>query len=208
MFRAMSDCFALLGQERRPWLEEEALKKKFLSLSTQFHPDRVHGAGEAEKRAAQQTYAQLNQAYQTLRHHKPRLQHLLELETGAKPAQVQQVPEGLMDFFLAVARLFKETDVFLAEKAQKSSPLLQVRLFETAQEWIEKLKEFQRQLGQRQQELVADLKHLDARWAPTATPAPDGREELLKDLERCYRLCSYYAKWEAQAQERIVQLSL
>ena len=204
----MNDYFALLGEPHRPWLDLDELKKKFLNLSTEFHPDRVHGADEVQKRSAQHRFAQLNQAYQTLRNHKERLQHLLELETGAKPQHVQQVPDALMEFFLAAARLFRETDAFLTEKSLKGSPMLQVALFEAAQDWVEKLKGFQQQLGLRQQEMLEELKHLDARWSESATTDPANRRELLTNLEQLYRLCSYYTKWEAQAQERIVQLSL
>src|SRR5438132_9046006 len=50
----MIDYFALLHEPRRPWLDPDLLKQKFISLSAEVHPDRVHLAGEAEKHAAQQ----------------------------------------------------------------------------------------------------------------------------------------------------------
>jgi hypothetical protein len=40
----MQDAFALLNEPRRPWLEAEALKQKFLALSSAVHPDRVSAA--------------------------------------------------------------------------------------------------------------------------------------------------------------------
>lgn len=203
----MTDYFALLGEPRRPWLDPDLLKKKFLTLGTEAHPDRVHGGTEAEKRAAQQRYAELNQAYQSLRNPKERLQHLLELETGAKPVQVQQVPAELMEFFFPVAQLFKQTDAFLADKAKTSSPLLQVRLFETAQEWSDKLKALQQQLNLRQQELLAQLRSIDQEWVEQEREGSRWGDTL-RQLEELYRLFSYYAKWGSQTQERIVQLSL
>jgi DnaJ-domain-containing protein 1 len=160
----MSDYFALLGEPRRPWLDLDLLKDRFLTLSAEAHPDRVHGGTETEKRSAQQRYAELNQAYQHLRNPKERLQHLIELETGAKPQQIQQVPAELMEFFFAVAQLFKQADAFLAERSKKSSPMLQVQLFETAQDWIEKLKGLRQKLGLRQKELDAELRRVDERW--------------------------------------------
>ena len=99
----------------------------------------------------------MNQAYHHLRNPKERLQHLLELETGTKPQQVQQVPTDLMEFFFQVGQLFKQTDSFLVEKAKTSSPLLQVQLFETAQDWTEKLNALQQQLNARQE-----------RWSPNS----------------------------------------
>ena len=40
----MTDAFALLSEPRRPWLDAEALKARFLPLSAAVHPDRVHSA--------------------------------------------------------------------------------------------------------------------------------------------------------------------
>ena len=45
----MTDNFALLNEPRRPWLEANLLKQKFLALSADFHPDRIHNASESEK---------------------------------------------------------------------------------------------------------------------------------------------------------------
>jgi len=199
----MTDYFSLLAEPRRPWLDPESLKKKFLTLSAAVHPDRVHNSGAEEKAAAQKSYMELNQAYQQLRNPKERLQHLLELETGAKPQQVQQVPTDLMEFFFQVAQLFKQTDSFLAEKAKLSSPLLQVQIFETAQEWTEKLNALQQQLNARQERLVTELKELDERWVNAAE-----RKPMLGRLEELYRLFSYFARWQSQIQEKVLQLSL
>ncbi len=199
----MTDYFSLLAEPRRPWLDPESLKKKFLTLSAAVHPDRVHNSGEEEKSAAQKRYTELNQAYQHLRNPKERLQHLLELETGTKPQQVQQVPADLMEFFFQVGQLFKQTDSFLAEKAKTSSPLLQVQLFETAQDWTEKLNTLQQQLNGRQERLVTELKELDARWVDVAN-----RTLILGRLEELYRLFSYFGRWQSQIQEKIVQLAL
>ncbi len=82
----MTDYFALLDEPRRPWLEPDSLKARFLALSAQVHPDRLHNAPEAQKQAANEQYAELNSAYRCLREPKERLQHLLELELRSKPA--------------------------------------------------------------------------------------------------------------------------
>ena len=49
----MADYFALLAQPRRPWIDSEELKKRFLGLSADLHPDRVHESSPAEKERAQ-----------------------------------------------------------------------------------------------------------------------------------------------------------
>jgi DnaJ-domain-containing protein 1 len=204
----MTDCFALLEEQRRPWLDPESLKKKFLARSRELHPDRVHELGEPEERSAQKGYAELNQAYNCLRRPKERLQHLLELETGAKPEQVQQIPPDLTAFFVEVGQLFKQADVFLVDKARKSSPLLQVQLFESGQRWIDKLRTLQQQLDLRQEELVAELKLIDALWVGKEKSNPASRANMLRRLEELSRLFSYFARWESQIQERIMQLAI
>ncbi len=96
----MNDCFALFDERRRPWIDPDLLKQKFLARSAEFHPDRVHSASTQERRAAQERYTELNTAYNCLRDPKERLAHLLELERGAKPTQVQDIPSGLMSLSL------------------------------------------------------------------------------------------------------------
>jgi len=197
------DYFALLDEPRRPWLDPDLLKQKFLTLSSSTHPDKIHSASESEKNAASKKFAELNAAYNCLSAPKGRLLHLLELERGAKPKDVQQIPAGLADLFAEVATVCRETDGFLAEKAKAVSPLLQVQFFERAQERIEKLNALQKKLNNLSEQLFAELKLLDTKWS---NPGP--RDDLLNDLEKLYRLFSYFNRWGGQIQEQIVQLSL
>src|SRR5208282_2179133 len=95
---------------------------------------------------------------------KSRLRHLLELELGAKPKDVQQVPAALADLFAEVATTCRNADTFLAEKGKTTSPLLQVQLFERAQEWTERLNSLQRKLNERREKLTNELKSLDEQW--------------------------------------------
>ena len=161
----MTDYFALLNEPRRPWLDPEALKTKFLKLAAETHPDKQHGAGEMEKTAANRSYAELNAAFNCLAEPKLRLLHLLELELGAKPTDVQQIPSALADLFAEVATTCRNADDFLAEKNKATSPLLQVRLFERAQEWIEQLRTLQTRLAGLHGKLIEELKSLDASWS-------------------------------------------
>jgi len=201
------DCFALLDEPRRPWLDPDLLKQKFLCLSAQFHPDRVHRASDEEKRGAQLRYAELNAAYNCLREPKERLGHLLELERGAKPKEIQDIPPGLMDRFLEVSQLCRQADEVLAEKGRVTSPLLKVEMFERAQEWSEKLAATQRQIHSLREGLITELRELDARWLVVGDSALEAREDLLQRLEELHRLFSYFTRWGGQIQERIVQMA-
>jgi DnaJ-domain-containing protein 1 len=199
------DYFVLLDEPRRPWLDSDLLKKKFLVLSASVHPDKIHSATDSEKSAVSKIFAELNAAFNCLTAPKSRLLHLLELELGTKPKDIQQIPNDLANIFADVSIACSSADRFLTEKAKVTSPLLQVQLFERAQEWIEKLNTLQKKLTGFQEQLLAELRSLDTKWMSGDAQA---RSSLLKELENLYRLFSYFNRWNGQIQERIVQLSL
>ena len=198
------DYFALLNEPRRPWLDADLLKQKFLALATVAHPDRVHNASDSDKAQATKRYTQLNAAFNCLAEPKLRLLHLLELELGAKPKDIQQIPAALADLFAEVANSCRSADRFLAEKSKATSPLVQVQLFERGQDWIEKLNSLQRKLNELREQLTDKLISLDAQWISVDAAA---RREILPKLEELYRLFGYFNRWNNQIQERVVQLS-
>lgn len=193
----MTDYFVLLDEPRQPWLDEEELKSKFFALSVSVHPDRTHALPVAGRNAAHERYTELNTAYNCLREPKERLRHLIELHTGRKPAQVQQVPEGLVDIFFQIGHACREADEFLKRKTAVSSPLLLAGLFEQGQTISESLAHLQRGLAERQEQLLAQLKQLNDNW-----------EGQLDRIETIQQTLSYLHRWRAQLQERIVQLAL
>lgn len=199
----MTDYFALFNEPRRPWLDAEALKQKFLTLSATIHPDRVHNLGEAERAAAQERSTELNTAYNCLRETKDRLHHLLQLELGVLPKDIQRIPSDLMDLSLEVGKACREADAFLAEKAKATSPLVQVTFFERSQEFADKLQSIRQRVNILNEQLTDELQQIDAAWQGDATP----RTTLLQRLEQLYRLFSYFARWNGQIQERVVRLS-
>lgn len=199
----MTDCFALLEEPRRPWLDPEALKQKFLALSATVHPDRVHNLGETDRVAAQERYTELNAAYNGLREPKDRLHHLLQLELGTVPKDVQRIPSELMDLSLEIGQRCREADAFLAEKAKATSPLLQVKFFERGQEFADMLQGLRKRVNGHNEGLIEELKQIDGAWQSAREP----RAPLLARLEELYRLFSYFARWAAQIQERLVRLS-
>jgi len=204
----VTDCFALLDEPRRPWLDTDALKAKFLARSAEVHPDRVHSASEVERIAAQERYTALNAAFTTLREPKDRLHHLLELELGAKPGGLQSTPPELTDLFFEVGRLCRDVDFFLLEKDRADSPLLKVKMFQRAMDWTNQLNALQARLSAKRSELDAELTAMNALWA--AAPAePEARRATLPlpRLEQLYRTISFLSRWSAQLQERVMQLA-
>lgn len=203
----MTDYFALLDEPRRLWFDPEALKTKFNALSTRIHPDHVR---EGEKAAASQRYAELNAAYTCLREPKDRLAHLLECETGCALKDVQRIPSGTMDIFMDVGQSCRDVDAFLSERAKVTSPLLKVQYFEKAMDWTDKLNTLQKRVNERRDSLMNELRQLDSFWnsAPPVGSPKRATALPLERLEEIYRVMSYVARWTAQIQERIVQLSL
>lgn len=204
----MTDCFALLDEPRRPWLDVAALKAKFLARSAEVHPDRVHNAPEAERAAAQGRYTALNAAFNTLREPKDRLQHLLELESGAKPGNIQSTPPELMDLFFEVGRLCRDVDFFLLEKNRANSPLLKVKMFQRGMDWTSQINALQARLNAKRGELEAALAAMNEAWA-AAPLEPETRRAVLPlaRLEQLYRTFSFLSRWTAQLQDRLVQLA-
>ncbi len=196
----MTDHFALLDEPRRPWLDAEALRQKFLTRSAEVHPDRVHQSPPAEKLAANERYTALNAAYQCLREPRERLRHLLELELGHKPSDLTTVPDELMDLFFTVGQALREADAFLREKQNTTSPLIQVQLFARGQACAEKLAALRAPIAARRAELLAAIKQLDAEWNESPV-------QPLERLQEIWRLLSFYERWLAQLQERTVKIS-
>jgi curved DNA-binding protein CbpA len=200
----MPDHFARLNEVRRPWLDVDRLKQTFHTLSGTTHPDKIHSTNEAAKAQASKQFAELNAAYQCLAEPKTRLLHLLELEQGEKPKDIQQIPAALADWFVEVARVCRDTDGFIAEKARTTSPLLLVRLFQHGQKWIEKLNDLQQKLNHLTERVMGELKSLDERWMKADSGT---RRELFPHLEELYRLLGYLNRWNNQIQERVGRIA-
>ena len=207
-FQRVTDHFVLLDEPRRPWLDATVLKAKFLARSAEVHPDRVHNASEAERAAAQERYTALNAAFSTLREPKDRLQHLLELESGTKPGNIQSTPAELTDLFFEVGRLCRDVDFFLLEKGRANSPLLKVKMFQRAMDWTNQINALQARLNAKRGELEAALQAMNETWAK-APLEPEARRSALPlaRLEQLYRTFSFLSRWTAQLQERVVQLA-
>jgi curved DNA-binding protein CbpA len=203
------DHFALLGQPRQPWLEADSLKAAFLEKSASLHPDRVQAITTEEKAAATGRFTELNAAYNCLREPRERLLYLLELESGAPPANVQSIPADSMDLFMEGGQICRQADQFLATKARTSAPLLQAQWFEQALEWTARLQKLQERIHLRRDQLLAELREMNAVWnaAPPAPSAVRAGTLPLRRLEEMARTLSYIARADAQIQERLTQLS-
>lgn len=202
----MTDYFALLKEPRRPWLDPEVLKQRFLEMSTRVHPDRVHNLGEIERAAAQEKYVELNTAFNFLRDPRERLRHLLQLELGAPPGDIKQIPGELMNLFMEVGQHCRAADSLIANGAGVSSPLLKVRLFERSQACMDEILKVQQQLKAKRESLIESLRGIDSKWDAVVLEAP-AKADALSQLEEMLHLFGFYDRWIVQLQERITRLS-
>ncbi len=202
------DYFAVLGVERRPWLDAAELQRRFLALSSQCHPDSAvaapaprSGGDEGVPSDAEAQFARLNTAHQVLRETRSRLSHLLELETGAVPPRVQAVHGALADLFFQVGALCRNVDGYLMEKSRATSPLARAGLFSRGLEFVARVQDLRQAIDARQAAFDGELKTLDATWA-------DVPDKPWARLEEMSRQLSYLNRWSAQLHERFVQLAV
>lgn len=205
----MTDYFTLLNEPRGPWLNEEALKTKFLQLSAEFHPDRFHTASESDKELANQKFAELNRAFNCLVDPKERLLHLLMLETGEKPRDVQRIPPGTMDFFMEVGQLCHKIEAFTQARQKETSPLLKVKYLHQGMELVDQLHALSQKIHAKRLELLHELQSINPLWAQAPQESTSRRAFLpLDKIEHIYRILSYISRWMAQLKEQSVQLEI
>ncbi|MET1078772.1 MAG: co-chaperone HscB [Pseudomonas sp.] len=89
--------FALFDLQPGFRLDLEQLAVRYRELAREVHPDRFADAEPREQRLALEHSAQLNDAYQTLRHAPQRARYLLALRGGEVPLEVTvQDPQFLL----------------------------------------------------------------------------------------------------------------
>lgn len=185
----MIDYFALLEQPRSPWLEPEKLKQLFHARTLHSHPDAQH------ERAVETEFAELNEAYRTLRDPKRRLQHLLAL-IGRPAAERSAVPPAeIENLFSTVAELTQKADAVM-QKAAAASTALSTSLLKNESLAVQnELEKILVRLRELETEANAELRRLRGPWHPS-------------DLEKLYLRFSYLNRWIEQLEERKVRLSL
>ena len=189
----MTDAFALFDEPRQPWLDVEALKGKFLTQSSETHPDKF--TDPAKKAVAQEGFTKLNTAHDILRDPKGRLQHLLTLERGEKPAEVHDILPETADLFIEVGQLLKPVDECLDDREKQTSTLLKAQSYPEALDWLEKVNSLQQTIVQNLQQLDTQAQALNSNWD-------------CDSIEKLFHQYSYLQKWQMQLNDRAVRLGL
>ncbi len=159
---------------------------------------------------ALQRYSSLNAAHQLLAEPRERLLHLIELECGSKPRDIQRIPPGTMDLFVEVGHACRECDAFLQQRGTSTSPMLRLKSMQEGLEWSEKLEDIATRVRAMESALTAELRDLGKAWADAPPQGDPGRLASLpmERLEQIYRTLSYVSRWLGQVRERVVQLAI
>ena len=170
----MIDYFSVLDQPRIPWLDPVSLKDAYHRKTLQAHPDTAP-PGDGEN-----SFAQVNEAYQVLQDPKRRLYHLLELEGHAPSSRDQTVPQELQDLFPAIGALAQRANLVL-EKTRTASNALSRSL------WTPQILEAQKETTELRDKihglseaLLLQLRETNSRW----TKNPGGDRSFVQSLLR------------------------
>jgi curved DNA-binding protein CbpA len=189
----MTDYFRLLGQPRRPWLDEQELKDAFHARTLQAHPDVTSSAADAS------SFASLNEAYRTLRQTKLRIDHLLRVENAASDTAALAISESLGALFPAITNATQRVKQVLA-KVQGSRSALSRGLL---QREVAKLKAdiggLRDRLSGLEAEAVDELRAIDSRWDSRSTAE-------IQALHRLSSTFGYITRWSTQLDEARFQL--
>lgn len=190
----MTDYFALLQQPRRPWLNAQRLKEKYIQITIAMHPDgQMQKPGEGKPVV---DFADTNEAFRVLVDPKLRLQHLLKLE--GMPTGNDTVPDTLADVFLETGTLIQEIDLLISRvtgnalsKALREPEILEKR--QLTADLVDKLEKMY-------QGALKELEDLDRLWTST--------HKIEQELTALSSKLAYLTRWLAQLEERKFQLSI
>lgn len=191
----MTDYFALLDQPRRPWLDPEELKQLFHQKTLQAHPD------AQIQRAGNESFTQLNEAYQILREPKRRLHHLLSLEGSSPATKSVPIPANIERLFPMVATLIQDTDGVIRKVANSTNPLSRSLVRPELLKTTETIKQMLATLAQLHDEAVSKLRALSGSWLP-------GKTDQRTELHALYLQFSYVTRWIGELEEKQMQLTI
>jgi len=191
----MTDYFALLGEVRRPWIDNNRLKQKYHQLTLQLHPDRESRSQTTSEDT--DSLAELNEAFRVLQDPKSRLQHLLMLENAA-PAAARSVPPRLANLFWDTGASLKNLDAIL-EKQSSTGRLSQALGKSEIADAEMRTREILDRLRNLYNDALDKLRRTDPLWL--ADPAA-----YVSTLVDLYDSFSYLSRLIEQVNERLLRL--
>ena len=187
-----ADCFTALGLPRAAAIDESMLHRAYTERSRTAHPD--HGGSETMA-------AQVNAAYETLRHPEKRLKHLLEIAGPPEASAWRTVPldESMMRLFSELGKAMQSAADFLERKRKAGSALAKALLAGEEMKHRETLESIGFEIESGRKEMEAGLPVLDL-----ALAKQDG--DAWKQVAMTQARLAYLAKWQAQIRETLLAL--
>ena len=190
----MIDYFALLDQPRAPWLDPASLKDVYHRKTLQSHPDTASAENKDE------SFAELNKAYQVLQDPKRRLHHLLELEGHAPASAGQSVPDEIQDLFPSIGALAQRANLVLEKTKAASNTLSRSLLKPQILEVEKETTELRAKIRGLFEASLAQLRELNSDWMKN-----DAGQ--IATLSKLYLTFAYLTRWSAQLDEIAFQIS-
>jgi curved DNA-binding protein CbpA len=183
----MDDAFAFFGFERRPLVDEVALKERYLRFAADRHPD-VSGGADVDFHLVQE-------AYKTLREPAARLRHLIELEFPAHRRNGGAAPHA--ELFVQAGSAVQAAREVSQRLENTGSALARALLSPEIAEALRRIREAHKLVQETRAELVGSLESLDRRW-------PNVSSEELSALASSFR---FLTRWTVQLSEWEFRLS-
>lgn len=179
------NAFEIFGLAPTPWLDQDALKKRYLKLSAKLHPD-------ANTAPPSDSFTELQNAYLQLSSDRLRLLLLLKIRGEQDVSTIGAVPTHLADFFMNTSGLLRASDRLLQQRAEAGSFLEKASLQEESLEKSDAL-----------QTLLTEFLALRAQLQVTLQSADLNDTDLLKTSAVEF---SYLDRWIEQVQEKMFLL--
>jgi curved DNA-binding protein CbpA len=177
----MEDAFSLFALERRPLIDEGALKERYFRLAATRHPDLSGGNDEK--------FHLLQDAYRTLREPAARLRHLMELEFVGGRGQSDSTAHA--ELFMNVGSAIQAAKAVFFRSENTTTALARALLAPEIVAALRQVREAAESLQRTQDEVTARLESVDARW-------PDVSPDELADLASSF---SFLSRWKSQLSE-------
>lgn len=186
----MIDFFALLAQPRQPNLDLSALEKSFHRLAQSLHPDLYPSA-------TQDQFAEVNQAFATLRDPQSRLHHLLALENQS-PSIAPAVGE-YSALFVEAAEIAHEAGETVRRHPMASSTIARSIAHLKRAESSAKVRRILLTLEHEYDRGLERLKELNALWQ-------SDRPVALEEARRLQQHFTFLGRWQGNLRELLFQL--
>lgn len=179
----MEDAFSLFGLERRPLIDEAALKETYLRLAAARHPD-ASGGGEEKFRL-------LQEAYHTLREPAARLRHLAELELPGAGSPGNSAPHA--ELFMSAGSAVHAAKAAFLRSEKTTTVLARALLSQEIDAALRQVRGALESVQDARDQLTARLESLDKCWPQVS---PRELTDLASSFAFLSRWMSELSEWE------------